>query len=594
MHHQLDVFLTRTDELQPVVRVDPPLLSDHSLLSAAYSCTSRVTPTTRPLVHRRKWRSFKLEDFVTDLLASDLFSVPKDIDVESFFKCYDQTLSTLINKHAPPIIVKQYSRPSSPWFDTECHLAKVKTRKLEKFYRSNPDPVSEAAWRSQFSSQRILFQSKLNNYWKTTIDSCSGNNKTLWAKLRCLFDVPSSDDSTISKYSANDFANYFVNKIDTIRQTTSSAPAPAINCRILPDQLKFFRPTTSAEVQSLISKSAPKQCTLDPIPTWLLKQINGIMSPVIAAMCNASFKQNTMPQSQKTAIVHPLIKKTSLDPSELSSFRPISNLSFVSKILERLVDNRLTEHINKHSLLPPTQSAYRTNHSTETALVRVHNDIVTAIDHGDVGALVLLDLSAAFDTVDHPILFDILRDRFGVEGDALNWIQSYLTDRFQVVNFVSSNSVAFPVKCGVPQGSVLGPRQFISYIEEMASVFTKHDVNLHGFADDMQGLLTASPSCITATTATLTETVTEVEINCSSRRLQLNPKKTEIIWFGSAANLRKLNPSDMNLNLDGTIIHPADTVRDLILRFQNDNAQPCFEINEVMFLSSASPTLHST
>jgi len=242
----------------------------------------------------------------------------------------------------------------------------------------------------------------------------------------------------------------------------------------------------------------------------------------------------------------------------------------VSKILERLVDNRITEHINKYSLLPPTQSAYRANHSTETALVRVHNDIVTAIDHGDVGALVLLDLSAAFDTVDHPILFDILHDRFGVEGDALNWIKSYLTDRSQIVNFGCSDSVALPVTCGVPQGSVLGPRQFISYIEEMASVFTNHGVNLHGFADDMQGLISSSPSCITATTATLTETVIDIETNCSSRRLQLNPNKIELIWFGSAANLRKLNPSDMNLNLDGTIIRPADTVRDLGAYFDSE------------------------
>jgi hypothetical protein len=167
-----------------------------------------------------------------------------------------------------------------------------------------------------------------------------------------------------------------------------------------------------------------------------------------------------MPQSHKKAIVHPLLKKASLDPSELSSFRPISNLSFVSKILERLVDNRITEHINKYSLLPPTQSAYRANHSTETALARVHNDIVTAIDKGDVGTLVLLDLSAAFDTVDHPILFDILHDRFGVDGNALSWIKSYLTDRSQIIDLGSSASKARPITCGVPQGSVLGPRQY--------------------------------------------------------------------------------------------------------------------------------------
>ena len=110
--------------------------------------------------------------------------------------------------------------------------------------------------------------------------------------------------------------------------------------------------------------------------------------------------------------------------------------------------------------------------------------MVTAIDN--VGTLVLLDLSAAFDTVDHPILFEIHHDRFGVDGDALNWIKSYLTDRSKIVYLGSSVSGARPIACGVPQGSVLASRQFISYIEEMASIFGKHDITLHGFADDMQ------------------------------------------------------------------------------------------------------------
>ena len=144
------------------------------------------------------------------------------------------------------------------------------------------------------------------------------------------------------------------------------------------------------------------------------------------------FVNGCFPASQKQAIVRPRLKKPSLDPLELNSYRPISNLSFASKILERLAVNRFNKHSNMHSLLPSRQSAYRQYHSTETAVAVVHDYIVRAIDDDDVVAMVLLDLSAAFDTVDHNLMLDILRAHFGVKNSALKWFLSYL----HVHNFV--------------------------------------------------------------------------------------------------------------------------------------------------------------
>ena len=120
--------------------------------------------------------------------------------------------------------------------------------------------------------------------------------------------------------------------------------------------------------------------------------------------------------------------------------------------------------MDTQSLLSPTQSAYRANFSTETALIRIHNDIIGAIDQGDIAGLVLLDLSAAFDTVDHSVLINVLHERFGICGDALSWITSYITDRSQVVQINSTHSNCHHLDCGVAQGSVLGPRQFIAYV----------------------------------------------------------------------------------------------------------------------------------
>jgi hypothetical protein len=288
-------------------------------------------------------------------------------------------------------------------------------------------------------------------------------------------------------------------------------------------------------------------------------------------MCNKSFEQKTFPNLHKSAIVSPLLKKPTLDSADLASYRPISNLSFVSKTLERLVNRRLSSHIDSQSLLPPTQSAYRTNFSTETALLRVHNDLVHAIDLGQIAGLVLLDLSAAFDTVNHSILHDVFSDRFGITGDALLWLSSYLEERSQVVKVGESQSSIRKLVCGVPQGSVLGPKQFIAYIGEVTEVFDNHGVFYHGYADDMQGLRSCLPAQITTVTDSFKHLITDVHDWCSSRGLQLNPLKTEFIWFGSSTNLRLIVPEASKLIVDkSTTIDSVHVVRDLGVLFDSE------------------------
>ena len=158
------------------------------------------------------------------------------------------------------------------------------------------------------------------------------------------------------------------------------------------------------------------------------------------------------PSHPKAGDRAPAAKKA--DPDKLNSYRPISNLTFVLKLVERVVAARFSQHVESNKLLPQRQSAYRRFHSTEAVIAAVHNDLIRAADADRVSALVLLDLSSAFDTVDHQILLSVLNQRYGVDGAALRWFQSYLRDRFQTFVFNSRRSPAFHVDCGVPQGSV--------------------------------------------------------------------------------------------------------------------------------------------
>ena len=175
-----------------------------------------------------------------------------------------------------------------------------------------------------------------------------------------------------------------------------------------------------------------------------------------------------------------------MDPADMRSYRPISNLSVVSKLLERLVARQLLDYLNKTGLLPQLQSAYRVGHSTETAVLKVLSDILLAIDSGDLSALVLLDLSAAFDTVDHDILIRRLKTSYGLSGMVLQWFQTYLVGRSQCVRTGLSASLLTLIVCGVPQGSVLGPILFLLYTADLILLIRGHGLCPHLYADDTQ------------------------------------------------------------------------------------------------------------
>ncbi|PIK39502.1 hypothetical protein BSL78_23656 [Apostichopus japonicus] len=177
-------------------------------------------------------------------------------------------------------------------------------------------------------------------------------------------------------------------------------------------------------------KSAPKSCQLDPVPTSVIKQCIDVFVPYITNIVNTSLSSSCFPESQKIAYVRPLLKKAGLDREILKNYRPVSNLKFLGKTIERVVSSRINDHISDN-LSDVFQSAYKQNHGTETALIRVNNDILTALDNGMITALVLLDLSAAFDTVDHDVLIFRLRNHLGLRDTALNWCKSYLSQRPQ-------------------------------------------------------------------------------------------------------------------------------------------------------------------
>ena len=226
-----------------------------------------------------------------------------------------------------------------------------------------------------------------------------------------------------------------------------------------------FDDVSPDDIVKVIKNSPTKSCLLDPWPTFLVKDCLDILLPSITKLVNCSLSEGAVPDGFKSAVVTPLIKKSSLSKDDLKNYRPVSGLSFISKLVEGVWKMRI---------------AYRRGHSTETALLSIKNQIHLSLARGEATAVVLLDQSAAFDTIDHDKLLDCLRKWFGVGGRCLDWFKSYLSDRTQCIKIGSVLSETSKLKFGVPQGSVLGPFLFSLYTTPLSKVISEHtDVKFH-------------------------------------------------------------------------------------------------------------------
>lgn len=254
--------------------------------------------------------------------------------------------------------------------------------------------------------------------------------------------------------------------------------------------------------------------------------------------------------------------KEVLDPEDNNNFRPISNLSFLSKTLERIAAIQLDNHLTNHQLYAKMQSGYRKYHSTESALLKVFNDINTAIDNQHECVLVLLDLSAAFDTIDHKILINQLENKYGISGLALEWLKSYLQERLQRV--VVNGTYSDP-KCNsfsVPQGSVLGPLLFSLYYGPLEDVIRAHGIDAMMYADNSQLYIIIKRSNHCVALVQLELCIDDVLCWNTQNGLKCKPTKTGVIHFYS-----RYTPSDSisHLRFGTAIIKPVNEVRDLAI-----------------------------
>jgi len=542
--------------------------SDHSLVLFRVDLTVNLPEETK-VTNYRNFKSIDLESFKEDLVNSDLSSFQDTISLDDAVALYDSVLTKLMDKHCP-VIKKKFQERPSPWVDLELRTLRRKRRVAERAWRKGTgDASTYKELRDEFTRLEFL---KCCRYKRDSLRASSGDTKTLYKKLNRLLgnvsqDLPKHKDS--AKLS-EDFKDFFAEKVSKIRRdinaeederpTTEDYPSddeedPILNC-----SFDSFSTISDKDLKDLVSRMSNKFCCLDPIPTFLLKKCIDELSPILLHILNTSVTTGTFPTKMKKAVIKPTLKKENADVDSLSNYRPVSNLTAVSKLLERVVLNQLNGHLTINALYCPVQSGYRPHHSCETLLVRMTDDINKQIQAGNIVIVVLLDLSAAFDTIDHGILLRKLLKDYGVGGNALRWIKSYLESRSFCVKIEDTISSLLELLWGVPQGSLLGPILFILYIKALQKIAAKYGLDIQLYADDSQLYISFQPSRPTELADVKDRTnkcLAEIKSWMVKNFMKLNESKTELLVLGKPRVLREFG-LEIEIQFGNMTITPTD------------------------------------
>ena len=568
--HILDCLITPSDYKGVDCMGNAGCISDHFCITCKLDVTSPPEHTAR-YVNFRQYKKIDREQMSHDLQNIAFVASPSD-NVSDLYDQYVDGLSSLLDIHAP-IKFKRLIKPVPTWITQQYREAKRLRRQFERTWRKYPTIINRSKLRRQISKCNAIINKAKGDFYSEVINDNSDDPKKLWRELNNVLHRKSrtalpegKDDNSL----ANLFGSFFAEKISQIHKSFAHQPCHSVSPDTSPSHFRNFKSATEEEIRKVLLSSPTKSCTLDPWPTFLVKEFINILLPSITKLVNHSLVEGFFPSRLKKAIVTPLIKKPSLSKDELKNYRPVSGLCFISKLVERVVANQIKQHMIGNNLGNCYQSAYKSGHSTETALLCIKNDVHISLSKGLPTALVLLDLSAAFDTVDHGILLDRLSSWFGFGGVVLDWFSSYLSGRVQSVKVGDSVSDPMPLTSGVPQGSVLGPILFSLYTTPLSKVISSHrDITYHFYADDTQLYMPISASNATTALDTLKQCLIDVQSWMTSSKLKLNPDKTEFILLGTKSQRDKL-ASFFPTDILGSTIAPADKVRNLGVIFDSN------------------------
>lgn len=509
-------------------------VSDHSFVK--FNVNFPEVVSEQILISYRNYKKINIRQMM-DVVANAVVNLDISRSCEELVTELNDLFSSLSDRYCPIVQKKILIRPNAPWFNSAIRSLRSKRRAAERKWRRLRTPETRNDYVTARRAVVCEVSSERVGFYRSKISSCNGDHRKLWGVLNGLLgrvSVPVFPTSPSETHLAEKFNDFFVNKIKTIRENIDAMPYNYVFSDVYKnftpiygtDTFNRFSPVSSVETLNLIKNVNKTYCSLDKLNVSKALECYEAASPFISAIINKSFSEGFFPQSEKRAVVRPLLKKVGLDTQILNNYRPVSNLSFLSKVLEKAILDQILPFFERNGILPRLQSAFRKYHSTETALCKIHDDLILNICNGSPSILVLLDLSAAFDTIDHDLLIRDLSS-FGVSGDALSLIKSYIFDRHQAVCINSASSNFNSLTYGVPQGSILGPILFLVYACGLSNVIQAHGVDYHIYADDTQIYMPIEN--IENCRDRISMLLSDLRLWMQNRKLKLNEGKTDVI-----------------------------------------------------------------
>jgi retron-type reverse transcriptase len=612
----LDLIITnnRTSVLRTSVS---PSVADHEEIS----CTITVhKEKSKPSI--QTFRS--QEGYSKDALKLELHNrIPlfnnmrhtDDVNVQSTI--FQNTFLEALDSVAPTV-TKKLTRPPKRWITPELkremdHLNKMRAalqidtgdNSTKKAVPAEQSPESCSSSRKEFESQRTHVRKLIRNAKKSThlaeLQNAKNNPKQTWNILGNI--VPHKKPKKAISYensgeTAETFNDFFANVgkrthdevmgernegpscIKEIGERKESTSKPST-------ETWSPKPASREEIISAIySLKNTNSYGCDGIQLKYLKDGLGIILPYLQLLINTSIATNTFPQNLKHALIKAIHKQG--EKENPSNYRPISLLPVTSKILEKIISRQLLEYLEDNNLINANQYAYRRKTSTEDALIKISELVYKAIDQNCLSLLVLLDLSKAFDSVNHDTLMEKLR-QLNIETP---WFESYLKDRSQSV-MINRDVISQPrpVNFGVPQGSILGPVLFLLFVNDISCGSPADNAKMTLYADDVQLLFIRPTNELSNLKEDAETALTHIHSWYTSNGLKINAEKNQCIILGSKANTSKV-PDNFAVDFRGEKISPANYVKSLgvfldpNMTFKHHTEKLCSRLNgTLMFLN---------
>ena len=561
------LIVSDPNEVVQAGQISVPAISRHDLIYCVLS--HKIPKPEQKIITYRDFKNFDEAAFLTDVAQTPWHQIEALPSVDDMVKTFENWTLTLYDKHAPYVTRRINRKRRVPWMTEDILKMMGRRDKAHRKFKKTFDLDSLIEYRSLRNRVKQELRNSKIRYLNSFMTNNRQDSKSLWQGIK-EFGLGKEKSNPQIDLPLNNINDHFVshsnqrdevviaNHIDDLEEQVTNLDLP------ITDQF-HFHPISEEDTFRAIQRIHSNATGVDKIPIKFIKKMLFAVLPTITYIFNKSLEEGIFPENWKFALVRPLNKVPS--PNKVEDFRPISILPALSKVLERLIHAQVVKFLDNNSKLHNFQSGFRKFHSTETALLRVTDDIRLAMDQRKCTILTLFDFSKAFDTVDHTVLLNKLAI-LGFSHNSLVWFKSYLLGRKQCVSVGDKKSTWKNVMHGVPQGSILGPLLFTLYANDLSSIIKFS--SFHTYADDLQIYLSCPITKINETVGIMNQDINSIVEWTKKNGLKLNPIKTQPIIIGYSRLINNIDLESIHkISVDGNDIPYCSSVKNLGIIMNN-------------------------